>query len=182
MSIPFTLDHFIWNDDTTSKDWERWLYKFESLLSILKCPFATQGNRTALDYLIPYGGDKMIDLMTSLANATTITYAEFKVLVGANFSDTNLRFNMWVFRSAKQALTESLTDYITRLRILAGRAEIQTANTDTEIMYQVTCNTHSKETRQKALDPNVNVATLLTWYKSQTLNKKLEQQIEEAQA
>jgi hypothetical protein len=182
MSIPFTLEHFNWNDDTTAKDWERWLYKFESLLSILKVPFATLGNRTALDYLIPYGGDKMIDLMTSLANATTITYAEFKTLVGTNFTNTNLRFNTWVFRSAKQAITESLPDFVTRLRILAAQALIEPGDIDKEIMYQVTCNTHSKETRTKALDQTVTLAALLVWHKSQSLNKKLEQQIEEAQA
>lgn len=103
-NVPFTLESFGWDIDTTARDWERWLYKFESILSIQQVPFATPNNRTALDYLIPMGGNKIIDLMTSLPNQTTITYAQFKTLITNSFANTNVRFNVWSFRSARQEL------------------------------------------------------------------------------
>jgi hypothetical protein len=181
MSIPFALEHFQWNDDTTARDWERWLYKFESLLSIQKVAFATNNNRTALDYLIPISGcDKMIDLMTSLPNQTTITYAEFKALVASNFASTNARFNVWLFRSAKQGINENLADFVVRLRTLAATAAIHNDNLESELMHQIYGGTYSKEVRAKAAAVDATVITMLAWNRTQTVNTQVERQMAES--
>jgi hypothetical protein len=173
------MEHFVWNDKTTLRDWSRWIMKFEALLTIQKIKFREANCTLAVEYLITLCGDRIVDLIETLDNKDTIDYITLKPLITARFAETNKRFNLFLFRSAKQNSTEHFEDFIVRLRMLAADAGVTNEQMDDELLNVIPIGALDAKVKAQALNvATTKVADLLKWFKSYDLVEKLENQID----
>ena len=82
------------------------------------------------------------------------------------------------FRTCLQREDESLADYVTRLRPLAGAAGIKTEDVEAEILSVVSTNTYSHEIRMKCLDASTKLDGLLEWSRALSLRDQCAAKIE----
>jgi hypothetical protein len=173
MTAPLTLEEFKWVEGTTLREWSRWVVKFEAVLQIAKVKYKEQNNTLSVDYFVTVCGDKIIDIVEALPNRDTIDWLTLKPLIASRFSEPNLRYKKLMLRTAKQTSTESLDDFITRIRQLASDATIEQNKMDDELLEVISAGAHTASIRAKALSTET-IKALLDWHNTQTLAEKLE--------
>ena len=160
-SAPITLPPFpsfdVHADSNAGPRWKKWLIRFERLMVGLGISNTTR--KRAL--LLHYAGTEVDEIFDTLSETGTDSdYNKAVEKLNEYFSpQTNVAYEVYNFRQAKQREGESLDTYHTRLRQLTKTYEF--TNVDKEITEHITLTCTSNALRRRALRDNHNLENLL---------------------
>ncbi|CAF1025218.1 unnamed protein product, partial [Brachionus calyciflorus] len=142
--------------------WNQWLKRLEQYFTATRVTDDAQKEAT----LFLFGGSRLFEIHESLPEAVTDEVADtnFKKAVHRlnNYFNPkrNKVFETFIFSQAKQEKSETIDQYVTRLRALSKYCEFNDA--DEEIMKQVIRTCISKELRKRFLErDNLNLKEML---------------------
>ncbi|XP_071503133.1 uncharacterized protein [Diadema antillarum] len=138
---------FVETDNNPGPQWTKWLSRFERLMVALDISSAKR--KRAL--LLHYAGPKVDEIFDTLQNVgDDDDYDKAVDALNKYFQPkSNSMYEVYIFRQGKQEQTESLDQYVTRLRMLAKNCKFP--DTDREIMAQVIAHCQSPKLRRQAL-------------------------------
>lgn len=169
-----SVEPFLWDENSTLKDFENFLFVFESVLTVANINYTQLNHKLAISYLIPVCGKKMASFIKTLPNLAALTYGGLKTILLAKFGTTNVRYNTALFRACKQEPEEQLADYVTRLRMLIAHTDVAIEHQDDEICHQIAQFAYRQEVRAKAIQVDFTLTQILTWIKQVELSEQLE--------
>ena len=176
-----SMDAFVYNPATAHADWPRWYRRFEIFLLVQGTnKTTTEGKVEALNLLLHAGGDKIFDIYYANENIDTpYTFDTLKKDLDAHFSQKNAMVSRVQFRACQQGESESLLDYVGRLRVLANAAGIATDAANDEILSVISTNTRSHDLRMKCLDTGAELDKVIDWSKAIALKDQCASAIEQ---
>ena len=119
-SLPDFPPFNVHEDSNGGPRWKKWLTRFERLLCGLN--ITADKRKTAL--LLHYPGPDVDDIYDTLPTSSNEDYKTVVEKLNQYFSpQTNVAFEVFNFRQAKQKPDESLDSYHTRLRHLSQTCE-----------------------------------------------------------
>ena len=170
------------NQGTLGTRWKKYIARFRNLIVALNV--TNKKRQQAL--LLHYAGEEVNDIVETLPDAVagadedplekTIT-----ALTNHFTPKTNVAYEEYKFRQAKQDPGEDLMTYYTRLKHLSQTCEF--ADADREIKSQIIQLCSSSKLRRKALsDPGITLHTLLDYGKTLELTETQVKELENSKA
>ena len=139
-------------DANAGRRWKKWLTRFERLL----CGFNITADKRKTALLLHYAGPDVDDIHDTILTSGN---EDYKTVVDQYFSpQTNVAFEVFNFRQAKQKPDESLDSYHTRLRHLSQTCEF--SDPDKEIKDHIILTCTSDSLRGRALRDNMDLPNL----------------------
>ena len=167
-----TMEAYVYKEDTAAVDIHRYFIKFEIFTRMMSINLAQQaGDKSALNHLLHAGGTKIFDMYMNL-NDANITYVNFKKHVLEQLTLSDSKVANIKFRTCRQGESETLRDFVTRLRALATAAKINEARVDDEILTVIITNSFSYDVRVKALHRDSTLSSVLEWQTTNEITEK----------
>ena len=137
--------------------WKKWTKSFEIYVSAAGIDNDVQKR----NLLLHNAGLEVQEIFETLVAETGTTYAQAKTALDAHFTPkVNKWYERHIFRNRGQNENETIGQYVTQLRVLAGTCEFTA--TDEEIIAQVIEKCTSKKLRKSLLkDENLDITRLL---------------------
>ena len=146
--------------DTAPTRFEKYVKRLNNMFTAMSITQASRKKAMILHYV----GEETCDVFETLTvPESTEGSDEYKTAVKA-FADyfepqKCVDHHVYVFRQESQKSGENITEFYTRLQLLARKCEF--ANTDLEIKRQIIQGTSSVRLRRKAIEQNLNLEGLL---------------------
>jgi transposase InsO family protein len=175
-SLPDFPPFNVHEDANAGPRWKKWLTRFERLLCGLN--ITADKRKTAL--LLHYAGPDVDDIYDTLPTATGSNEDYRAVVEKLNqyFSpQTNVAFEVFNFRQAKQKPDESLDSYHTRLRHLSQTCEFSDPAKEIKDHIISTCTSNSL--RRRALRDNLDLPNLLKTGRAIEISERQARQVEQ---
>ena len=65
--VNLTVEPFIWDDNTSTLDWKKWLIKFENIFTLSRMDITQAAYaKLAVEHLIGHGDPQIFDIIVSL--------------------------------------------------------------------------------------------------------------------
>ena len=167
--------------DTAPTRFEKYVKRLNNMFTAMSI---TQASRKKA-MLLHYVGEETCDVFETLTvPEPTEGSDEYKTAVKA-FADyfepqKCIDHHVYVFRQESQKSGENITEFYTRLQLLARKCEF--ANTDLEIKRQIIQGTSSVRLRRKAIEQNLNLESLLKAARSMETADEQTSEIEKQQS
>ena len=173
-SLPAFPPFNVHEDSNAGPRWEKWLTRFERLLCGLN--ITADKRKTAL--LLHYAGPDVDDIYDTLPTSSNEDYKTVVEKLNQYFSpQTNVAFEVFNFRQAKQKPDESLDSYHTRLRHLSQTCEFSDPAKEIKDHIILTCTSNSL--RRRALRDNLDLPHLMKTGRAIELSEKQASQVEQ---
>lgn len=145
--------------ETAAARWERWLRRLENFIKAKG--ITNEGRKQAM--LLHYAGEEVFDLSESLGITATSTYDATSTALNDYFApQRNPEYEVFMFRQAGQAASETLDQYHTRLRRLAKNCGF--TDKDKEIKSQLIQKCTESRVREKGLrNKDITLVDLLAY-------------------
>lgn len=137
--------------------WEKWVGRLENLFTGLKI----EDDKQQRALLLHYAGERVYDIYEAEKGTTEPKYADTKKVLTDYFKPKkNVQMEIYTFRSCKQSDTETLDEYVTKLRTLGKDCEFN--DVEREILSQVIQNCRSNRLRRRALrEPDKSLTEII---------------------
>lgn len=167
--------------DTAPTRFEKYVKRLNNMFTAMNITRASQ--RKAM--LLHYVGEETCDVFETLTvPEPTEGNDEYKVTVKAltDYFEPQkcVDHHVYVFRQEKQKSGESITEFYTRLQLLARKCEF--ANIDLEIKRQIIQGTNSLRLRRKAIEQNLDLENLLKSARAMETAEEQTSEIEKQQS
>ena len=173
VSLPDFPPFNVHEDANAGPRWKKWLTRFERLLCGLN--ITADKRKTAL--LLHYAGPDVDDIYDTLPTSSNEDYKTVVEKLNQYFSpQTNVAFEVFNFRQAKQKPDESLDSYHTRLRHLSQTCEF--SDPDKEIKDHIILTCTSNSLRRRALRDNLNLPNLMKTGRALEISDRQASQVE----
>lgn len=173
-SLPDFPPFNVHEDSNAGPRWKKWLTRFERLLCGLN--ITADKRKTAL--LLHYAGPDVDDIYDTLPTSSNEDYKTVVEKLNQYFSpQTNVAFEVFNFRQAKQKPDESLDSYHTRLRHLSQTCEFSDPAKEIKDHIILTCTSNSL--RRRALRDNLDLPNLMKTGRAIELSEKQASQVEQ---
>jgi hypothetical protein len=168
------MEQYVYNRETSGSDWPRWIKRFEIFLTIQEIDHTQDGNSAkCLARLLHSAGEKVFDLYLAEENPTATKYNTFKTKLTTFFTTTNDTMKAFQFNLCKPNQDENITDFITRVKILAKAANIETDNIDKQTLHVIARNYNNYEVQSKCLEDEMTLDKLSKWKVSQEIKESV---------
>ncbi len=173
-SLPDFPPFNVHEDANAGPRWKKWLTRFERLLCGLN--ITADKRKTAL--LLHYAGPDVDDIYDTLPTTSNEDYKAVVEKLNQYFSpQTNVAFEVFNFRQAKQKPDESLDSYHTRLRYLSQTCEFSEPAKEIKDHIILTCTSNSL--RRRALRDNLDLPNLLKTGRAIEISERQASQVEQ---
>ena len=148
--------------------WSKWLERLENLLVALD--IKNKERKKAI--MLHYAGTKVSDIYSTLIlpEGDDVYKQSVLALTGYFEPKKNLTFETFSFRELKQGESESVGQFVTRLRVAADRCDFR--EKEREIKDQVVFRCKSDRLRRKALREDLTLTQLLEAARAMEMSEK----------
>jgi hypothetical protein len=189
MAMPIAMHRFDYNPETAHEEWPEWIFLFENFLSLSNInkteKQAKQGEipgaTKALQHLIHANGRLAVKLLKGIDDDEA-TYEQLKDALDAYCAPKDNAAGLLKFDSLKQESSETIQDFILRLKNVGKRAGITTVNMEKELIRRICLNTNSVDIRVKAMEKEMTTRKLIEWEAARAAQHSFTSSSSDAQA